>query len=187
MLLLYFRLGVRCIMLSDLSSDTIRKIFIFCLILFFSVPFGYYYGFVYWGNPVFGAITGFVIGLATTVVILIVASKMANFFARISGERGANFSLREQLESDMQQVRYHKMRKEYGVALRKINEVLEQDHDFPEALFLKAQIVWEGFGNSALAISNLEKIKTVSGDRQSSSYRWAIALLAEIKKEENTP
>ncbi len=174
-------------MVSNLSSETVRKLFVCCLILFFSVPFGYYYGSVYWGRPILGAMSGLILGSVTTVVMLIIVSKMANFFARISGEREARFSLKEQLESDMQQVRYHKMRKEYDVALRKINDVLGQDPDFPEALFLKAQVVWEGFGNSASAISNLEKIKSVSDDRQSSICRWAAALLSEIKKEDSTP
>lgn len=167
----------------NLSGETIKKTLILVIVLLFSIPFGYYYGLSYWANGVTGAVVGFVLGAMLAAVGLIAAGKMEKtIFIMLSGKRKANFSLREQLESDLQQIRYYKMRKEYDIALRKVNDVLKLDPDFPEALFLKAQIVWEGFGNSASAISNLEKIRTTVAERQSSIYRWSGTLLEEIKE-----
>ena len=81
----------------------------------------------------------------------------------------------------MQQARYQKMQKEYGIALRKVNEILEMDPEFPEALFLKAQILWEGFRNSDAAVPYLEKIQMVVREEQSAVRRWACSLLEDIK------
>lgn len=170
---------------SELSGETIRKIFIFILIWLFSVPFGYYYGISYWGNGVAGAVMGFVLGAVLTAVGLLVAGKMESLILIFARDRKADFSPREQLESDLQQIRYHKMRKEYDIALKKVNDVLKLDADFPEALLLKAQIIWEGFGNRGSAVSCLNKIQNTVSDRQSSIYRWSCSLLKEIKEQAN--
>ena len=170
---------------SDLSGETIRKIFIFCLILLFSVPFGYYYGFVYWGNGIAGLAVGFFIGMVLTALGLLVANKISGLLLIFFAKRKSGISQEEQLESDMQQVRYYKMRKEYNMALRRVNEILKLAPEFPEALFLKAQIVWEGFGNSDAAISNLKKIETIVSEKRSSIRRWARTLLEEIDKGTN--
>ena len=169
---------------SDLSGETIRKIFIFCLILLFSAPFGYYYGLVYWGNGTAGLAAGGGIGIVFTTLGLIFANKISGLFLIFFAKRESGYSQREQLESDIQQVRYHKMREEYNVALRKVNEILKLDPEFPDALFLKAQIVWEGFGNSDAAISNLEKIETIVSEK-SAIRRWTRTLLEEIGKSTN--
>ena len=166
----------------DLSGETIGKIIIWGVVLSFSVPFGYYYGVSYWGSGAAGALLGLVLGLVATGIGLFVKNKIANLFGALAGERKASFSSREQYESDIQQIRYHKMRKDYEIALRKVNEILELDPEYPEVLFLKAQIVWEGFGNNVAAVSNLEKIQMIVGEKQSTIYRWSDSLIEEIKK-----
>jgi hypothetical protein len=62
---------------------------------------------------------------------------------------------REQLQADLSVARTLKMNAKYDLALRRINGVLSRDPGFPEALFLKARIVWEGFGNRSAALRNL--------------------------------
>ena len=64
----------------DFSGETIKKILIFGLMLLFSVPFGYYYGSVYWNNGVVGMAMGFVIGAVLTTIGLIIASKIESLF-----------------------------------------------------------------------------------------------------------
>ena len=166
----------------ELSGETVKRVLVFLLVLLFSVPFGYYYGITYRGNGAAGAATGLVIGIVVTAAGLAAAGRLERLFYIVAWRRRGGFSLRERLESDLQQIRYHKMRKEWDIALRKANDVLMQDPDYPEALFLKAQIVWEGFGNRGSAVSNLERVKTTVDDHASSIYRWSCSLLKEIEE-----
>ena len=167
---------------ADLTADTTRKLLIWGLVMFVAIPFGGYYGVVYWDNGIAGAIMGFVIGSVLTLLGLFVASQTSSIFGVLAGERSASFSKREQLESDMQQARYHKINQEYDIALRKVNAILKSDPEYPEALFLKAQIVWEGFGNRESAVSNLNRIRELMEDERSTVYRWARSLLEEIER-----
>lgn len=157
-----------------------RNVIILAVIYFFAVPFGYYYGLVFWGRGIAGAMIGFLFGTAFTILCLVIVNKFAGLFGIIMGEGKSKFTLREELESDLLQIRYHKMKKEYDKALIKVNQTLKNDPDFPEVLFLKAQIVWEGFGNSSSALYNLEKIQRIM-DKDSSLFRWSTALMEEIK------
>lgn len=101
-------------------------------------------------------------------------------FRCVGGERSASFSKREQLESDRHKARYQKINKEYDVALRKVNEILEIDPDYSEAFFLKDQIVWEGYKEKWSAMSNLNKIIEIVKDDSLTINRWAISLLSEL-------
>ena len=166
----------------ELSGETVKRVLVFVLILLFSVPFGYYYGITCWENGAAGAAAGFVIGIVITAAGLAAAGRIERLFYIVAWSRRADLSPRERLEADLQQIRYHKMRKEWDIALRKVNDVLMQDPDFPEALFLKARIVWEGFGNRGSAVSNLERIQTTVDDHTSSIYRWSRSLLKEIEE-----
>ena len=66
--------------------------------------------------------------------------------------------LKEQYSADIARARFCKSRKEYSEALNIINEILENIPDFPEALFLKAQILWEGFKNSKETSAALDRV-----------------------------
>lgn len=164
----------------DLSGDATMKVLIWGLVMFVSIPFAGYYGVAYWDNGIAGAVAGFVIGSVLALLGLFVVSQASSIFGVLAGERSASFSRREQLESDMQQARYHKANKEYDVALRKVNELLKSDPEYPEALFLKAQIVWEGFNNRASAEANLKKVQEIVTDETAAIYLWASSLLDEI-------
>jgi len=74
------------------------------------------------------------------------------------------------------------MRKEYDQALKAVNNILNRDPEFSEALFIKAQILWEGFKNSAAAKGNLKKIIEIKKDKNEPFYRWASNLLDELTK-----
>lgn len=170
----------------DLSGDAVRKIAILGIVLFVAIPFGGYYGVMYWGNGLAGVIVGSVLGVVITACGMFFVSRTSRFFGLLAGERQAHFSERERLESDMQQARHHKIKKEYDVALRKVNAVLQTDPHYPEALFLKAQIVLEGFENEASAVSNLSRILEIVDDDTSTMYRWAESLLEEIKQKKQS-
>ena len=67
---------------------------------------------------------------------------------------------------------------------RLIDDVLDKDPEFPDALFLKAQILWEGFGNRKEALGCLKKLMQVVPDHEP-LHRWASSYHNEITGMEN--
>ena len=67
-------------------------------------------------------------------------------------------------------------------ALLKIEAVLAKDPDFPEALFLKAQILWEGFEDRQAAKECLLKIIKVEPDKKAVFRRWALSFYGELSE-----
>ncbi len=87
----------------------------------------------------------------------------------------------EQYSADLTRARLTRSRKQFREALIIINEVLEKAPDFPEALLLKAQIVWEGYGNRELARMNLDKILELVHD-DDPIRKWAVNYYHDIGK-----
>jgi len=69
-------------------------------------------------------------------------------------------------------------------ALSLVNELLCRDPELPDALFLKAKILWEGFGNGGAAKGYLKKIKQIIPEDEN-IHRWASGYYDEIAKEMN--
>ena len=61
-----------------------------------------------------------------------------------------------------------------------------KEPDFPEALFLKAQILWEGFDDREGAKNSLMRIIKVEPDEKAVLRRWALNLYRELS-EANLP
>jgi tetratricopeptide (TPR) repeat protein len=47
----------------------------------------------------------------------------------------------------MENIRFLKAQRMFDKALALVNEVLDQDPNFAEAIYLKAHVLWEGFKN----------------------------------------
>ena len=47
----------------------------------------------------------------------------------------------------MDKIRFLKAQRMFDKALALVNDVLDQDPNIPEALYLKAHVLWEGFKN----------------------------------------
>ena len=60
------------------------------------------------------------------------------------GESAA--ALCDALSADLEKARFSKGKGRFKEALRIINEVIDKDPKYPDALFLKARILWDGFG-----------------------------------------
>jgi tetratricopeptide (TPR) repeat protein len=88
---------------------------------------------------------------------------------------------REQLSADLAKARYAKGSGHFQEALSIINQVLEKDPDFPDALYLKAHILWEGFNNSKGALEILIRVMELVRDDES-IYHWASSYYHEVKK-----
>ena len=88
-------------------------------------------------------------------------------------------NLREQMTGDLDKARFYKRKEEFDQALRIVNNVIEQDPEFPEALFLKAHIVWEGFENLGMARDCLKKIIEMTSN-DDKYYKWAASFWDEL-------
>ena len=117
-----------------------------------------------------------------TISMLITDTVGGTASGLLYGRGKSTFSLRERLEGDLQQVRYHKMNKNIDKALELINGVLSQDPNFPDALFLKAQILWDGFRDSPGAKDCLDQVLKTVPDEDEPLHHWSNHLLSELDK-----
>jgi hypothetical protein len=136
-----------------------------------------------------GLVAGGIPGLAFAVPGCFALAVMVELFSGAVGSRSTNLlygmgrrdrSLRDQFAGTLNQARYHKMCKDYSNALLTVEGVLTRDPGFPEALLLKAQILWEGFEDGAGAKQCLINILKVEPNEKSPFHRWALALYKEI-------
>lgn len=133
----------------------------------------------------FGALVGLVIaaiisamiGSASSIFSGKVCNSTVNAFYGL-GRR--TIGLREQLAGDLNVARYQKSFNRFDEALIKIEDVLAKDPDFPEALFLKARILWEGFEDREAAKTCLLKIIKVEADQDALYHRWALNFYREL-------
>ena len=106
-------------------------------------------------------------------VAVLLANKIGDLFVRsLYGQKRPAFSLREQLAGELEKVRYHKREENFTRALQLVNAILKQDQEFPEALFLKAQILHQGFGNLDSARGYLEMVMQLTSPEES-IHQWA--------------
>jgi len=142
----------------------------------------------YLANASSGAIAGLVVSAAASILI----GRATTYFSETPGGRAVNApdiperktaGLREQSAGDLNVVRYHRLCHRFDFALIKIEEVLTRDPDFAEALLLKAQILWEGFGDAHTARESLLKIIAVEPDEKAVLHRWALNFYEMLNKE----
>ena len=142
----------------------------------------------YLARGFFGAVVGLVVAFLVSAAI---GSASFAVTGRI-GKGGVNtlyglgrttIGVRERMAGDLNVVRYHKLCKRFDEALLKIEEVLAKDPDFPEALFLKAQILREGFEDRQAAKECLLKIIKAEPDKKAVFRRWALSFYGEMSEE----
>jgi tetratricopeptide (TPR) repeat protein len=97
------------------------------------------------------------------------------------GWTGAKRSEREELGADLERARCSKRENRYEEALSIIGEVLDKDPDFPDALFLKGQIMWEGFKSKEEAVDCFKKVMELVQNSET-LHRWASSYYHEIKR-----
>lgn len=126
------------------------------------------------------AVAAFV-SVILTIIVMLISDKIGGTVANtLYGAGKGGRSLREQLAGTLDQARYQKRQKQFEQALNTVNEILDQDPDFSDALFLKAQILWDGFGNSAAAQGYIKKVMKVAPNKDETLHRWASAYYDEL-------
>ena len=106
-----------------------------------------------------------------------IGSTLGSFLSFQWGRR--SISPRERLKGELDKSRYLKREGEFTRALEIVNHVLGEDPNFPDALFLKAQVLREGFGNLDAAKGYLQKIMELT-DPEETIHRWARNYYLEV-------
>jgi len=170
---------IKTIMYNSSLSKT--QLAIFILAVLFSTFFGYYYASAYWTiSPIWGLFLGFIIAILASFLGIFFQNYFGNLSFKFHMGNSSTRSIREQLEGDLSIATNYKMQKKYNEALNILNNILRQDPEFPEALLLKAQILWQGLDSADNAKACLEKIMKVEKDQNDTIYRWASNLNNEI-------
>ena len=135
----------------------------------------------FWGSGLKGIMIAFVVSLIASIVIMLILERFGRSTASfLYGGGYGSWSKREQLRGDLNTVKHHKMQKKYDQALKAVNDILNKDPDFSEALFYKAKILAEGFNNTAAAKGYLKQIMETKKEEDKTIRRWASALYDEL-------
>jgi tetratricopeptide (TPR) repeat protein len=119
------------------------------------------------------------VGSATTIFTDILGGGAVNLFYGLGRK---TIGLREQLVGDLNIAKHHKACDRFDEALIKIEDILARDPDYPEALFLKAQILYEGFKDREATKSCLLKIIKVEPGKDAPFHRWALDFYRELSQ-----
>ncbi|MDZ4163810.1 MAG: hypothetical protein U1C55_01670 [Smithellaceae bacterium] len=87
---------------------------------------------------------------------------------------------REQFDGMISIARNQKIHKQFDEAIITLEKILGKDPDYPEVLFIKAQIYWEAWGDSHTAMKCLKRVIELVPDSNDPLPRWASSLLEEL-------
>ena len=88
---------------------------------------------------------------------------------------------RDIFSADLARARHSKSAGRFEEALAIINTVLVKDPDLPDALYLKATILWEGFRNRQESSSCLKKVMELVASHET-LHRWALNYYEDLTK-----
>ncbi len=95
-------------------------------------------------------------------------------------------TVHDQLAGELVKARLMKASDRFDEALEVVDSTLHRLPDYPEALLLKAQILWEGYGNYPAAKACLQKViqmKKMKNEKDETVRRWSKNLLKEMLEE----
>jgi len=132
-----------------------------------------------------GGLQGVLYGLTVSVLAVFAVELLSGGIGNGSvnilyGTGRLDRTMRDQFIGTLSQARFHKMSQRHDLALGCVDEVLAAAPNYIEALFLKAQIVWEGYQDSAAAKKCLLHLIKVEPDKEAPFHRWAVSLYKEI-------
>ncbi len=168
---------------KDLASRT-RTFGIAAWVFPFLALIGLIGGYLYYGT--IGAVLGIILALGVSVLVALgtmtaTGSIGGSAVDMLYGRRRGLWSLREQLEGPLRQARTEFEAEMFEQALKVVNHVITKDPQFPEALVLKGQILWEGFQNAQTAKPYLLRAMGLVPDEANATHLQAAGLLNDIK------
>ena len=140
---------------------------------------------------VIGGMQGVLYGLGVSALAIFAVEFLANGMGDGSvnilyGTGRLDRTMQDQFIGTLSQARFHKMNQRHDLALGCVDEVLATAPNYIEALFLKAQILWEGYRDSAAAKNCLLQVIKVEPDKEAPFHRWSLALYKEMAEYERS-
>jgi hypothetical protein len=131
-----------------------------------------------WGK-VQGVIYAGFVSLIATFITIIITNTIGDVSKLLYGGGKANISLRELMQGRLKAVRFAITKKNFKTALGIVNEILDKDPEFYEAIFVKAQILDQGFSRTISAEKYARKVldNTPKGEN---IHTWASSLYDEL-------
>jgi tetratricopeptide (TPR) repeat protein len=83
------------------------------------------------------------------------------------------------LVGEMNKIRLLKRQRNFDKAFALVNDLLDKVPNFPEALYLKGHLLWEGFKNPWAAESYFRRVIELTEDNQP-VHRWASSCLSGL-------
>ncbi len=93
--------------------------------------------------------------------------------------------LSEEVKTALEKAVYEKEDRRYLEALQVVDEVLKDDPNIPEATFIKAAILWEGFKDPYTAKLGLQRVKELVPKKNDRLNHMASELIEEIERSRN--
>ena len=151
----------------------------FCVIFpLVSFPGCYFFGLI---GIIYSGITCAVVAYVSVSI----AGRTGGTISKLWGGKTPIWNLSERYAADFSRARYQKMNKQYDDALRIINHVLEEQPNYNEALFLKAQILTEAYNDRAQAKDILIQIIR-SEPKASNLFKWCEQFYRDLVNSKNT-
>ena len=94
-----------------------------------------------------------------------------------------SFNPKDLFRGEIHKIKYSKRMGHFDQALQMVNNLLHEDPDNSEAMLLKAQILWEGFGNAPTAKGCLDRIRELTSE-DDRFHRWATSYLKTVTEME---
>jgi len=88
-------------------------------------------------------------------------------------------SQQDWLAGEMNKIRLLKRQRNFDKAFTLVNDLLEKVPNFPEALYLKGHLLWEGFKNPWAAEKCFRRVVELTEDNQP-VHRWASSCLSGL-------
>ncbi|MGW8209318.1 MAG: hypothetical protein ACWGO2_09930 [Syntrophobacteria bacterium] len=88
-------------------------------------------------------------------------------------------SQQDWLAGEMNKIRLLKRQRNFDKAFALVNDLLDNVPNFPEALYLKGHLLWEGFKNPWAAESYFRRVIELTEDNQP-VHRWASSCLSGL-------
>ena len=131
-----------------------------------------------------GVIGAFFLSVVITLLATIFAGGLGTTVVdRLYGTGQKPRSHAAQLRGELDQVRQLKRNYKFPKALGKIDRLLEADPELADALYLKAEILLEGYANQKAAKKCLREVLRLTGQDEV-VHRWAFTKLNELSQPE---
>ena len=134
-------------------------------------------GWVYFGPK--GILFAAVVCLFVAFGAVALSGRIGRAVSGLYGGRRPIWKARDKYAADLSRARVQKMAGNYANALQIVEAVLAEEPNFNEALFIKAQVLLEGFDHRLEARQCLVKIFQTE-PKHSQLYRWSADLYKEI-------